>query len=263
MRLFFPPLQGERKTKRARTRALISFFQNEPAMPDTIAGQGRYTPGLWAWLVRAGHVPAYPGADVVLLVQTPPPPLLRETHTDEVCGELLARAYRVAHKVVLGKPCNVLRKRGSVMGYRHLSKLCHAAASFIVHEIAPLQWAVWRFEWWRDKVENKRYGRPTLTWVYDADEISKRRGWFRAEFGERATHSALTPQHRALVQRWVRMRAALAELPSLQDLGAVQAAVARYFPDGAYETAIEAARLEADTHQRNIDRRVRRGEWLW
>ena len=150
---------------------------------------------------------------------------------------------------------------------RELPLLTSAVALLTSEEIAPAAWAAWSVDVWRDYVASKSNGEnpPRLSYVFGAKRLGdhKVRGWFAREGGAAAGGRVIfTPEHRALVLRWQRMKMDASRRGAVtpSELAAV---ADRWFPPGAFDAAVRRARESASREERALRDRVERGEFVW
>jgi hypothetical protein len=272
----------KKETSRARTYARACFSlsplgergkqkEEQVELPrgrarGELQGDGKFVDGLWPWLTKSGLVPPYPDENVVPLLRVPAPPVLRQEHTEYARGELLVRAYRTVMELLTEQPCRILTRRGAVQSYKRLDQLLEVAALMVDKELPPLLWAHWRIGYWYSRPKPRI---PPLTWVYQLKTMQKKRWMFRRDcnalLGVR--EQRMTALHRELAARWQGMRSALlrrlAGVPLDKLEATTRGVLAGYFPGNTYWELVEQARLSAHAEQEAIDRRLRRGEWLW
>lgn len=213
-----------------------------------------------------GVVPPFPGQEVVAPAAVPDPPRLRPGLTERAAAVVLARAYRGAVESRYGRRAASRLPPEARMVDGNLPALAAAARLLEAAEVAPAAWAAWSVDVWRDYVaKGTRENPPRLPWVFGAKRLEDPRvlGWFAREGGAAAGGRVIfTPEHRALVLRWQRMRAEVLRTGAITP--AELAAVAlRWWPPGAFAAAVSRARDAASREERGLRERVERGEFVW
>lgn len=223
-------------------------FESGMSRPRPVAMPSTTLPG----------IPAYPGASLIGLAVVPNPPVLEVEMSDLERAHKLADAYRGAIQARFGQVAWAL-KRGPLQGSKFYKNLVESAQTLLDHEIAPAAWAAWSCDVWKQYGDKKKP--PPVPWVFSAKRIHERRGWFAAEeetyMGGRVVYG---PKQTALATQYLRMRAAIDSAGAHQHPEPV---VARYFPDGAYEAALAAARAEVKAKQTELQRAKDSGTFLW
>jgi hypothetical protein len=266
----------------ARGGARGSFEENPepeapPAAPSADLPAGRFgvapaeLPGLpWESILRVsgrGVVPPFPGQEVVAPAVVPDPPRLRPELTERSMATMLVRAYRGAVESRYGRGGSYRLPPEGKMVDANLSLLAAAGRLLAAEEIAPAAWAAWSVDIWRDYVASRSSNEnpPRLAYVFGAKRLEdpRVRGWFANEGGAAAGGRVIfTPEHRALVLRWQRMRFDVMRRGAVtpEELSAV---ASRWWPPGAYDAAVRRAREAASREERALRDRVERGEFVW
>jgi len=227
-------------------------------------------PGLpWEAILRVagrGVVPPFPGQEVVAPAVVPDPPRLRPGLSERAAAMVLVRAYRGAIESRYGRGGTYRLPPELKMVEANLPLLTSAAALLAAEEIAPAAWAAWSVDIWRDYVasRSKNENPPRLPFVFGAKRLEdpQVRGWFGKEGAALGGRVIFTPEHRALVLRWQRMRFDVMRRGAItpEELSAV---ASRWWPPGAYDAAVRRARETASREERALRDRVERGEFLW
>lgn len=270
-------LPTEETPARGSARGFFEVKTEPEAPPAASLDAGRLgtspaeLPGLpWeAILLVAGRgvVPPFPGQELVAPASVPDPPRLRAELSPRSAATVLVRAYRGALESRYGRKATYRLPPESVMVERELPLLTSAVALLTSEEIAPAAWAAWSVDVWRDYVASKSNGEnpPRLSYVFGAKRLGdhKVRGWFAREGGAAAGGRVIfTPEHRALVLRWQRMKMDASRRGAVtpSELAAV---ADRWFPPGAFDAAVRRARESASREERALRDRVERGEFVW
>jgi hypothetical protein len=214
--------------------------------------------------------PPFPGASLLAPAILPSPPTLDAEASPLERTQVLARAFRAGVESRFGEGAAFTAPRpGEVRASKHYATLLAGAEALIAAEIAPAAWVAFSCDLWKryaveratEKKGSKAATRrgPSVAWVFNPKRIAERAGWFRAE---ETTYSGglavFGPKHKALLQRHAEMRAALhrAAEPAAD-------IIHRYFPPGAFDRAVAAARRENAEIQQRLRDGVQTGEWFW
>lgn len=254
-------------------------FEGNPEAPPPAAGleAGRLgaspaeLPGLpWEAILRVagrGVVPPFPGQEVVAPAVVPDPPRLRPGLSERAAATVLVRAYRGALESRYGRRGSYRLPPEGKLVEGNLPLLSAAAAILAAEEIAPAAWAAWSVDVWRDYVATRSTNEnpPRLSYVFGAKRLEdpRVRGWFARDGGAAAGGRVIfTPEHRALVLRWQRMKQDAARRGAVtpEELSAV---ALRWWPPGSYDAAVRRARDAASREERALRDRVERGDFVW
>lgn len=135
------------------------------------------------------------------------------------------------------------------------------------HEIQPHPWCSFQFSAYnfprRAAGEASRVA--PIGYVYNADHIEKRRGWYRTD---REQHCLI---RNAVPEALLQLRATYAEMEDEIEATPVSRRTRdfyaglrnRYFPGRAYSTAIAQARMQAAISQQAFNTALAAGEWVW
>jgi hypothetical protein len=209
-----------------------------------------------------GFLPPYPDNQRMQAARLRGPPLLPADLSRAEQAWRLVYAYRgaVERAYRLKKP---IFAGTDVRRSPHYAALVEGAAVLLQHQIPPIAWACWSVETWRASEGRQAAKPPPVTWVFGADRISKRRGWFGREAsaydGGRVFQGPLQVEYR---QTYKLLEARLGRLGEGAPEAAVRAMVREHFPDG-WDEQIRAARDENARTQAALDREVARGKWYW
>jgi len=144
--------------------------------------------------------------------------------------------------------------RGSITAYRYYNSLVTAAKLLLQFKTSPLTWAYWSMGIWE---EWKGPSKPApVHWIFSASRIDIRVEQYRREAGDGAPKAVLTFMHRALIQRYNKFTTDALII-------GCKKATEKHFPGGTYEALVKKARYEQKSKQREVDARVRNGEWVW
>lgn len=263
-------------------RSARGSFQEEPEPPspaapaaDLDAGRMGSPPAVlsglpWEAILRVagrGVVPPFPGQEVVAPVSVPDPPRLRAGLSERAAATVLVRAYRGAIESRYGRGGTYRLPPELKMVDANLPLLAAAGRLLAAEEIAPAAWAAWSVDIWRDYVASRSSNEnpPRPAYVFGAKRLEdpRVRGWFAREGGAAAGGRVIfTPEHRALVLRWQRMKheAMRRGAVTAEELSAV---AFRWWPPGAFDAAVRRARDAASREERALRDRVERGEFVW
>ena len=202
------------------------------------------------------RVPPYPGLEVVAPARVPPPPKLPSDATPEQLARACAVAYRGAVEARY-RQVNYTFSRG-VERSRYFAVLVAGGRLLLEAEIAPAAWVAWSVDIWRE-YRGAKVKPPAPDWVFSANRISERGGWFRSEGASYVGGQVrFGPSHRELIARWNGMVAALMRKPE-----APEEVAAQHFPDGLYDVLVAKARREAAEEGARLRAVVERGGFPW
>ena len=255
IRLSTHPLRGSSLMATVKDGRYISSGVDMTGLK--ISGKGRYVEGWWSWLEKKG-VPRYPSRELIKPPIMPHPPKLDASMPDNQKAHMLAATYRMACQHYFRKK-SWLGVRGDIRKSKYYDRLVAAADVFLKHGIPPAAWTGWVFRYWKDQ----KGSMPSISVVYNAANIEKRRGWYARECGISGGQVIITDTHRELLHRYSAMRRALRRLKKSIDIQEVQDTVDRYFPDGLYDLLLQQAQAESQTKQARLDSAVRNGRWIW
>ena len=209
-----------------------------------------------AWLVEAvskGDAFPFPGSSVVPPVIVPSPPRIDLNQPDNVRAAFVAKAYRTAFHARTGRVSYAMT-RGEIEAYRYYKTLVTASDILGKSNVSPLMWAFWSMNIWEDW---KGAGKPApVHWIYGAARIDSRLEQYHRESGDGPPKAVLTPMHRALIQRYNKFAA------DAKELGCKKATLL-HFPGRTYEALVTKARKAQKSKQREVDARVKNGDWVW
>ena len=123
------------------------------------------------------------------------------------------------------------------------------------NKTAPISWAVWSFRRWRESPQGDRP--PSLVWVFSTKRLTAQANYFERELDILcATRYEVIPEHRDLIERWMRMtQDLLCKFP--KERTQVKLVVDEYFPDSTYEDMCVAVRHKVSTLQSIVDADVK------
>jgi hypothetical protein len=173
--------------------------------------------------------------------------------SEEDQGEFIAKAYRTAFHARTGRRSFAMT-RGSITNYRYYKALVTASKMMHQFKVSPLTWAYWSMGIWE---EWKGAGKAApVNWIFSAARLDIRMKQYRDEAGDGPARASLPLMHRALIKRYNQF---LADAPVV----GCKEATERHFPGGTYEALVLKARRDQKSKQREVDARVRNGEWVW
>lgn len=220
--------------------------------------------------------------------RTPNPPKLPDDLSDLELAKKEIQAFRAAAKSrKCGSPIPQMTDEELVKS-KYYKRLVDAAHAHQDHEIAPMAWCAFAIDAWRDKQRQRRRrgDQPAFGFVFSANFIREKRGWFRSQAGNYGGgRPQVSPECRDVQNRWRaattfyrRARHQLLETGTTRDYGApdeltpegVKAFLEQiefelfetHFPggwEGWYEKAIAANEAYAE----KLKIAVARGEFVW
>lgn len=200
-------------------------------------------------------VPSFPSTALVGAPRVPSPPLLDASYAPDEQAAIMARAYRTCVEARFGMKSMVLARVIRIQETKEFVELAKAIPLLLQNRIAPIAWAVWSMDVWKQYVRSDRP--PPITWVFKAARIEKQLGWFLQDGGVGGGQSHVVPALRTLYVRYEQMRAAVVKGMDLV------AAIEQHLPRTAYEQLIAAARTQVAAMQLEIDRNIQAGKFLW
>lgn len=186
----------------------------------------------------------------------PNPPMLPDLPEAEQV-RFIAKAYETAMKFY-GEKC--LYFRGSTIPEKHYKTL-KAVIPFIVEfKISPIIWVAFSIEVHQKYVQR---GWPSLGWVFSEKRLVERNEWMVwCESKFRGGWYLYGSAHRELLRRfqdmWVDL---MGENPQTQ--ARVEQIVDQHLPKRRLRDLVEAAKVDAERIQYEIDKRFMKGEFLW
>lgn len=211
--------------------------------------------------------PAYPGSAVVKTAIIPHPRALSAETSDADAVQLCLKLFRAAAFIRFGVRSYLYARTRDITTVKDWKKFKACVTKMREHDIAPATWIMWSFDAWCSFGGHEKT--PPITWVFSANRVDLRHGWFNSE---EHSYQAHTIQHgpiaKDLLRRWSRMRqtlcmVALAESRN-HDLGFNSDDVIRlYFPGTTYADMVRATRREALDITTDIANRIKAGEWVW
>ena len=218
-----------------------------------IEGRGRRED---AWLIEAvhrGEAYPFPGNSVIPPVVIPSPPHVNSEVPDVERASFIAKSYRTAFHARSGR-VSFAMTRGSIADYRYYKCLLTASQLLAKFKVSPLMWAYWSMGIWEDW---KGRGKPApVHWIFSAARIDTRVQEYHRYSGDGPPKAQLTFMHRALIRRYNKF---ISDAKSMGCLKATQI----HFPGGTYEALVQKARAAQKSKQREVDAKVKNGEWVW
>ncbi len=197
---------------------------------------------------------------LVPLVTLPGPPRLEAGMSDTEAAVRIATAYNEAVRARFGAVQKFIAwGNGPIQKSKHWSMLCKVRKILEEHEIAPIAWAAWSCDIWREY--NTSTAPPPVAWVFGPKRVAERRGWFESSAGAYAGgRIIMTPAKRKLVESWTRMRLTIDRAQAWADPSAI---ADEFFPGDSFARLVALARDEAATEQASLRSRADRGVFLW
>lgn len=243
----------------------------EPGLGEQVRGRAAPPPELgwghtWA-VVGAGIVPPYPGATFLPPPTPPPPPRLDGGDTmDEWCALVLATWAAGVARYWPRKRVRAYSHDAVTPGGKQRALLEAACWALFEEQAPPAMWIRFQLDGWFNRPPEGVNPRTTpMRWqlALHGPSIRKHAAWFQRESGTYgAASSGFGPKRRALLHNHGRMVDALV-VSAAETPDALREVVARFFPPGAWETMVRAARAEAAAMQETFNVQMRRGEWPW
>ncbi len=219
--------------------------------------------------------PFVPPLVTTVMMATPrvpsPPPLSVDLNDGEAALRLV-RYFRGAVESRTGEPCFILA-RCDVQRSRFFRVLVEAAEVFREQEVPPAAWAAFSCDVWAH-YSAKRRKTPPLNWVFAANRINDRLGWFRREQGSYSGGRLVFPEeHCDLLRRADAVTRLIG--PSLRQevrsgrkltVGLVASVgcdlLDEWFP-GGFQAYLDRARSCGERDARRIRVLVDQGEFIW
>jgi hypothetical protein len=165
------------------------------------------------------------------------------------------------------------RKR--VRAYRHeevapggkrRAALEAACWALFEEEAPPAMWIRFMLDgWFRHPPEGVNARTTPMRWqvALHGPSIRKHAGWFQRESGTYGVApSVLGPKRRELLHNHQKMTDALV-VSAAQTPEALAAVVTQFFPPGAWEAMVRAARTETAAMQETFNVQMKQGAWPW
>lgn len=188
------------------------------------------------------------------VARIPAPPRLREAHSEDERLALLRAAYSAAHERVLRK--SYWKPKGKQMTPKERQAYLEACSALMAENISPTSWA--RFSFWAWAKMGKKEA-PSSRWVWSAQRIHEHADWCHESTGEQITNSPIPgcPSTKELIHRLGKLRAALGYgRPT-------EVVLSEVLPPAERRRLMEQAAQEREAAKRDIEQRIRQGEWVW
>lgn len=245
-----------------------------------IQGTGHTDPTRWSSIVTqyGALLPESPTVAVKVAI-TLHPPLLPAQGEKHAMAVLVARGYFSACMEIYGS-CRALKAptAAALNESGHILVFAGAIDVMRKYHLAPAAWSMFSVEVWRDyvvggmggawdKIPSKRRGpradsQPKPNWVFSAKRLEERTGWFAwAKSKYAGGRMIFTPSLRRMVLDQARLKMRL--LTSKELTEDIVKKLTDPFRSLAYGRLVAAANDEAEEHMENLEKRVKRGEWVW
>ena len=141
--------------------------------------------------------------------------------------------------------------------------LLEAAAELVALGIAPAAWAAFSCDVWAGLEGDKKRSPPPLKWVFSANRVRERSGWFAKDSatygGGRIVYSqGHMPAWRAWQAMWLAFRRAEPTITQAE----IKALVEQHFP-GGWRRTFDQIRRESAEQSASLRSLADKGEWLW
>lgn len=212
-------------------------------------------------LAERGLIPPFPDLRTLPGVLIPDPPRLDPNEPAKMRVQTVATAMREALRGRRVKGGSPIFRRDLDERTRRL--VGEAASAFIANEIPPASWCAWSIDVWnRAKAEGSRLEAPPLNFVFGANRIHERAGWFWSESrGYMGGRLLSAPTRDKVLAAYSKMRRALHASGS-EDPEIVRAIVAKHFPRG-FAASVAAARREIDAQREELKTAIEQGVYVW
>lgn len=189
---------------------------------------------------------------VVEVLRVPPPPKVREDHTEADRLFLLKTAYSATHEKVM---CTAYWRPKRAQSAKEQAAFLAAAEALLAKDLSPLSWARFSFSQW---LHTGKKVAPTPAWVWNAARIEKHSGWCRSATGTLISASPVpVPATRALMQRLDTLRQ---RLGWGRPTGVV---VSEILPEEELQQLLRQQAVQRIEAKKDMDERIRNGEWVW
>lgn len=227
-------------------------------------------------------LPPYPGIDVVPVARVPQPPILTEEMSKPKALRVAALGYRAALERVYG-PSRILveatyKDPRAVLSSKHAHVLVAVLPMLVQYRIAPASWSAFSIHVWRNYVMKgsgalhdipsrirrpKKSTPPPPRWVFSPKRLDERTEWFTwHEATCRGGQLRISAEHRELMTRHRRLRAALLAAYDELTRERVQALVAEHLPLATFARLKKKATQRAEYEQDELEQAALGGEWL-
>ncbi len=229
--------------------------------------RGFRTEGCWAHLIdRFGDlIPRYPGFDRVRPARVLSPSRLDSAQTDVERSFALAQAYTVTVKHYY-RSSRVFDdvSVASIEKAQQYSTLLNAQVIMLKAKIAPIAWCAFSCEFWRNTARG--HHNPPVRWIYAKKRLADREEWF-FEFAQRyiGGRTIVAKSHKKLVARHRKMYRALLSLGDSTTVSEeeVLRVVNEHCSQRSYDRLVKQATEEVEEIEYDMERALKRGDFLW
>lgn len=184
----------------------------------------------------------------------PAPPSIPRDATEHTAGSLVVEAFELVHRAATGKPFWGWGGKAPSKS-PHWPKLVELGQQLAAAGAPPIAWMIWCVRAWR----HSRVGMPPIAFVCGTKMLGGSFDMFLQEMPSMWGQAVVGPQQRKLTTTWAKLRNALLT----GRYSSPEETYANVVTEAAFGELVDRVRTEIDAAQKQLNKRVEKGEWLW